>query len=205
MIQMVKGWMVMNNYKTNFQPIFASTFESLTNEDGYLINQKDLSCYELNDKAIAILRTSKNAKENNRIALNEFGFELPAALSITMGNDNLSCLWISPDEFWIIHSQFQRDLLWKRKNNLPDTMSLVDNSAAYGTLIFRGSKTNELLSHWMSYDLSAKLTIGKVASTTFGKAPIIIYQEKKNELTMLVRHSFSHYVAALLVDSAKRL
>ncbi len=197
--------MVMNNFKTNFQPIFASTFESLTNEEGYLINQEDMSCYELNDKAIVILRTSKDAKENNRISLNEFGFELPTALSITMGNDNLSCLWISPDEFWITHSQFQRDLLWKRKNNLPDTMSLVDNSAAYGTLIFKGGKTNELLSRWMSYDLSTKLTTGKVASTTFGKAPIIIYQEKKNELTMLVRHSFSHYVAALLVDSAKRL
>ncbi len=195
----------MNNFKTNFQPIFASTFESLTNEEGYLINQEDLSCYELNDKAIVILRTSKDAKENNRISLNEFGFELPTALSITMGNDNLSCLWISPDEFWITHSQFQRDLLWKRKNNLPDTMSLVDNSAAYGTLIFKGGKTNELLSRWMNYDLSTKLTTGKVASTTFGKAPIIIYQEKKNELTMLVRHSFSHYVAALLVDSAKRL
>jgi len=197
--------MVMNNFKTNFQPIFSSTFESLTNEEGYLINQEDMSCYELNDKAIVILRTSKDAKENNRISLNEFGFELPTALSITMGNDNLSCLWISPDEFWITHSQFQRDLLWKRKNNLPDTMSLVDNSAAYGTLIFKGGKTNELLSRWMSYDLSTKLTTGKVASTTFGKAPIIIYQEKKNELTMLVRHSFSHYVAALLVDSAKRL
>ena len=195
----------MNNFKTNFQPIFASTFESLTNEEGCLINQEDLSCYELNDKAIVILRTSKDAKENNRIALNEFGFELPTALSITIGNDNLSCLWISPDEFWIVHSQFQRDLLWKRKDNLPDTMSLVDNSAAYGTLIFKGGKANELLSRWMSYDLNAKLTIGKVASTTFGKAPIIIYQEKKNELTMLVRHSFSHYVAALLVDSAKRL
>ena len=195
----------MNNLKTSFQLIFASTFESLTDDDGYLINQKDLSCYELNDKAIAILRTSKDEKESNRITLNEFGLELPKPLSITRGNDNLSCLWISPDEFWIVHSQFQRDLLWKRKNSLPDVMSLVDNSAAYGTLIFKGGKTNELLSRWMSYDLDAKLTIGKVVSTTFGKAPVIVYQEEKNELTMLVRHSFSHYVAALLVDSVKRL
>ena len=195
----------MNNFKTNFQPIFASTFESLTNEEGYLINQNDLSCYELNDKAIAILRTSKDEKESNRVTLNEFGLELPKPLSITRGNDNLSCLWISPDEFWIVHSQFQRDLLWKRKNSLPDVMSLVDNSAAYGTLIFKGANTNELLSRWMSYDLNAKLSIGKVVSTTFGKAPVIVYQEEKNELTMLVRHSFSHYVAALLVDSVKRL
>ena len=195
----------MNNLKTSFQPIFASTFESLTDNEGYLINQKDLSCYELNDKAIAILRTSKDEKESNRVTLNEFGLELPKPLSITRGNDNLSCLWISPDEFWIVHSQFQRDLLWKRKNSLPDVMSLVDNSAAYGTLIFKGGKTNELLSRWMSYDLNAKLTIGKVVSTTFGKAPVIVYQEEKNELTMLVRHSFSHYVAALLVDSVKRL
>jgi sarcosine oxidase subunit gamma len=205
MIPMVKRWMAMNNLKTSFQLIFASTFESLTDDDGYLINQKDLSCYELNDKAIAILRTSKDEKESNRITLNEFGLELPKPLSITRGNDNLSCLWISPDEFWIVHSQFQRDLLWKRKNSLPDVMSLVDNSAAYGTLIFKGGKTNELLSRWMSYDLNAKLTIGKVVSTTFGKAPVIVYQEEKNELTMLVRHSFSHYVAALLVDSVKRL
>ncbi len=54
-------------------------------------------------------------KENNRISLNEFGFELPTALSITMGNDNLSCLWISPNEFWITHSQFQRVLIVGRE------------------------------------------------------------------------------------------
>ena len=194
----------MTNTKLNFQPIFASTFESLTNDEGFLLNKKGLACLEICDKAIAILRTSKDKPSDNSIIKKEFGFELPEPLSFSKGNDML-CLWISPDEFWIIHSDFQRDELWQKQENLQNGITLVENSAAYGTLEFSGSKVNLLLSRWMVYDLDEKLASGKAVSTTFGKAQVLIYCEKEGELTMLVRHSFSHYLASLLIDSAKRL
>ena len=82
---------------------------------------------------------------------------------------------------------------------------MVDNSSAYGVLEFIGKKVNELLSRWMSYDLSGSLNSGKVVSTTLGQAPVIIFRTSEDKLRMMVRHSFSHYVAGLLKDVAKRV
>ena len=57
----------------------------------------------------------------------------------------------------------------------------------------------------MSYDLSGSLNSGKVVSTTLGQAPVIVFRTSDGKLMMMVRHSFSHYVAGLLKDSAKRV
>jgi len=197
--------MAMTNLTTNFKPIFASTFESMTDDEGYLINQENLSCLEICDKAIVILRASKDLEQTKKVAKKIWGFDLPEALNINEGDEGIQCFWISPDEYWVVYSQFHREALEDKQSDLPADMSLVDNSAAYGTLHFTGSDVHKLLSRWMGYDLSAKLSVGKVVSTTLGQAPVIVYRETENELMMLVRHSFSHYIAGLLTDSAKRL
>jgi len=57
----------------------------------------------------------------------------------------------------------------------------------------------------MSYDVSGSLNSGKVVSTTLGQAPVIVFRTLEGKLMMMVRHSFSHYVAGLLMDSAKRI
>jgi len=195
----------MTNSTTNFKPIFASTFESMTDDEGYLINQEGLSCLEICDKAIVILRASKDLDETKKVARENWGINLPKALGISQGDDGVQCFWISPDEYWIVHSQFQRDALWKQQSDFPVDVSLVDNTGAYGALHFKGTNVHKLLSRWMSYDLSGKLTQGKVVSTTLGQAPVVVYRETEGELMVLIRHSFSHYVAGLLTDSAKRL
>ena len=195
----------MTNSTTNFKAVFASTFESMTDDEGYLINQEGLSCLEICDKAIVILRASKDLEKTKNTAKENWGIDLPEALSISQGNDSIQCFWISPDEYWLVHSQFQREDLWKKQASMPEDMSLVDSTGAYGALHFKGDKVHTLLSRWMGYDLSGKLTVGKVVSTTLGQAPVIVYRETEGELMILVRHSFSHYVAGLLTDSAKRL
>ena len=195
----------MTNSTTNFKPVFASTFESMTDDEGYLINQEGLSCLEICDKAIVILRASKDLEQTKKTAKENGGVALPEPLCISQGNDSIQCFWISPDEYWLVHSQFQRDVLWQKQATLPEDMSLVDNTGAYGALHFKGDNVHKLLSRWMGYDLSGKLTVGKVVSTTLGQAPVVAYRENENELMMLVRHSFSHYVANLLTDSARRL
>lgn len=205
MMLTVRELTVMINSTTNFKPVFASTFESLTDDEGYLINQEGLSCLEICDKAIVILRASKDLEKTKAAVKEQWGVELPGPLSMIEGNDGVQCFWISPDEFWLVHSQFKREALVQKQSSLPPDMSLVDITGAYGALHFKGVNTHKLLARWMGYDLSGKLTVGKVVSTTLGQAPVVVYREKEDELMMLVRHSFSHYVAGLLTDSAKHL
>ena len=195
----------MTSSKENLMPKFASTFQPLIDQEGYLVNQDDLSCREVVGKALVILRTSKDHGKSKKDAKEIWDVALPEELSMTTNINSVQCLWISPDEFWLLHSQQQRADIWNKIESLPIEMSMVDNSAAYGVLEFIGGKVNKLLSRWMSYDLSGSLNSGKVVSTTLGQAPVIVFRTAEGKLMMMVRHSFSHYVAGLLKDSAKRL
>ena len=195
----------MTNSKENLIPKFASTFQPLIDQEGYLVNQDDLSCREVVGTALAILRTSKDHDKSKKNAKEILNVDLPEALSITTNNIGVQCLWISPDEFWLLHSQQKKAEIWNKIESLPNKMSMVDNSAAYGVLEFIGGKVNKLLSRWMSYDLSGLLDSGKVVSTTLGQAPVIILRTSDGKIMIMVRHSFSHYVAGLLKDSAKRI
>jgi len=195
----------MTSSKENLMPKFASTFQPLIDQEGYLVNQSDLSCREVVGESLAILRTSKDHEKSKKDAKEIWHVALPEKLSMTTNSNGVQCLWISPDEFWLLHSQQQKADIWNKIESLPMEMSMVDNSAAYGVLEFIGGKVNKLLSRWMSYDVSGSLNSGKVVSTTLGQAPVIVFRTSEGKLMMMVRHSFSHYVAGLLKDSAKRV
>ena len=195
----------MTSSKENLMPKFASTFQPLTDQEDYLVNQNDLSCREVVGKSLTILRTSKDHEKSKKDSNELLDVALPEELSISTNSDGVQCFWISPDEFWLLHGEQQKADIWNKIESLPAEMSMVDNSAAYGVLEFIGKKVNELLSRWISYDLSGSLNSGKVVSTTFGQAPVIIFRTAEGTLMMMVRHSFSHYVAGLLKDGAKRV
>ena len=195
----------MTSSKENLMPKFASTFQPLIDQEGYLVNQSDLSCREVVGESLAILRTSKDHEKSKKDVKEIWDVALPEELSMTTNSNGVQCLWISPDEFWLLHSQQQKADIWNKIESLPMEMSMVDNSAAYGVLEFIGGKVNKLLSRWMSYDVSGSLNSGKVVSTTLGQAPVIVFRTLEGKLMMMVRHSFSHYVAGLLKDSAKRI
>ena len=195
----------MTNSKENLIPKFASTFQPLIDQEGYLVNQDDLSCREVVGRTVIILRTSKDHEKSKKDAKEILDVDLPEELSMTTNSVGVQCLWISPDEFWLLHSQQKKAEIWNKIESLPIEMSMVDNSAAYGVLEFIGEKVNKLLSRWMSYDLSGSLNSGKVVSTTLGQAPVIVFRTSEGKLMIMVRHSFSHYVAGLLKDSAKRI
>ena len=196
--------MSKNSSFENVEPEFRSTFNSLVDKDGYIVNQGDMSCQEVIGKSLLILRTSKDSKKNIKAAKDIFDIDLPEPLQMTSGNADLKCFWVSPDEFWVLLNTQQMQQIEGKFDKLPTGVSITDNSAAYGTLDFKGKKTNELLSRWMSYDLEGALIDGKAVSTTFGQAPVFIYRDKKN-IFIMVRHSFSHYVAGLIKDSAQRI
>ena len=195
----------MTSSKENFTPEFRSTFQTSLDQDGFLICQEDLECRELDDKAIIVLRTSKDHNKNTEVVNECFGVDLPEALCISSGNNNIKCLWISPDEFWLVDNRQNKVGILDKIELLSEDISMIDNSAAYGVLEFSGKKKHSLLARWMSYDLGDSLRSKKVVSTTLGQAPVIVFRDVEDKLLMLVRHSFSHYVAGLLKDSAKRI
>ena len=197
--------MEMTSSKENFTPEFRSTFQTSLDQDGFVICQEDLECRELDDKAIIVLRTSKDHNKNIEVVNECFGVDLPETLCISAGNNNIKCLWISPDEFWLVDNRQNKVGILDKIELLSEDISMIDNSAAYGVLEFSGKKKHSLLARWMSYDLGDSLSSKKVVSTTLGQAPVIVFRDAEDKLLMLVRHSFSHYVAGLLKDSAKRI
>ena len=195
----------MTSSKENFIPEFRSTFQTSLDQDGFLLRQEELECSELKDKAIIVLRTSKDHNKNIEVVNECFGVDLPETLCISAGNNNIKCLWISPNEFWLVDNRQNKVGILDKIELLSEDISMIDNSAAYGVLEFSGKKKHSLLARWMSYDLGDSLSSKKVVSTTLGQAPVIVFRDVEDKLLMLVRHSFSHYVAGLLKDSAKRI
>ena len=194
----------MSKSKNEIEPIFRSTFDPVTDGDGFLINQKNLISQEVSGNSLLVLRTSKSSTNNTKAAKDIFNLKLPGALEMTNGDNDSRCFWISPDEFWVLLKPNHKMEIEEKLASLPAGVSISDNSGAYGILEFTGDQTNNLLARWMSYDIESSLLDGKAVSTTFGQAPVFVYRDKKS-LFMMVRHSFSHYVAGLLKDSAKRL
>jgi len=194
----------MSDSKNKIEPIFRSTFDPVTDGDGFLINQKNLISQELSGHSLLVLRVSSSSKNNTKVAKNIFNLMLPGELQITSGDNDSKCFWVSPDEFWVLLKKNHRIKIEDSLSSLPKGISISDNSGAYGILEFTGNQTSNLLARWMSYDIEGSLKDGKAISTTFGQAPVFVYRDKKS-LFMMVRHSFSHYVAGLLKDSAKRL
>ena len=194
----------MSDSKNKIEPIFRSTFDPVTDADGFLINQKNLTSQEVCGNSLLVLRTSTSSKNNSKVSKDLFNIKLPDVLEITTGINDSKCFWISPDEFWVLLKPHHKVEIEGNLSSLPKGISISDNSGAYGILEFTGDQTNNLLARWMSYDIESSLMDGKAVSTTFGQAPVFVYRDKKS-LFMMVRHSFSHYVAGLLKDSAKRL
>ena len=196
--------MAMSDSKNKIEPIFRSIFDPVTDADGFLINQKNLTAQEVCGNSLLVLRTSTSSKNNSKVSKDLFNIKLPDVLEITTGINDSKCFWISPDEFWVLLKPHHKVEIEGNISSLPKGISISDNSGAYGILEFTGDQANNLLARWMSYDIESSLMDGKAVSTTFGQAPVFVYRDKKS-LFMMVRHSFSHYVAGLLKDSAKRL
>ena len=118
----------MTSSKANLIPKFASTFKPLVDQEGYLVNQIDLSCHEVVGKSLTILRTSKDLEKSKKDVKEIWDVDLPEELSISTNSDGVQCLWISPDEFWLLHSQQNKTDIWNKIESLPIEMSMVDLS-----------------------------------------------------------------------------
>ena len=131
----------------------------------------------------------------------------------TVGN-NISALWLSPDE-WMIYSN---DKIAKNNNTYPIEENLVNNihkinlgaitdvTDQFIMIKMKGSQIYDLFSNGCPYNFNDfKNKKGAVTQTIINKIDVIIHNRDVDEVNLFVRRSFSSHLWSWLNDGAKRI
>jgi len=137
------------------------------------------------------------------------GFALPVTANTVTGSGDVSALWLGPDEWLVVGPQgTEADLeaTLRRAFAHFDTSpaSIVDVSANRTTIELAGPRARELLEAGCPIDLHPRaFGPGRCAQTVLAGANVIVWQTTAEpRYRLLVRPSFTAYVAAWLLDAA---
>ena len=129
----------------------------------------------------------------------------------TVGN-NISALWLSPDE-WMIYSN---DKIAKNNNTYTIEENLINNihKISLGAITdvtdqfimikMKGSQIYDLFSNGCPYNFNDfKNKKGSVAQTIVNHIDVILHHKEDNNLNLFVRRSFSEDLWLWINDSAR--
>ena len=129
----------------------------------------------------------------------------------TVGN-NISALWLSPDE-WMIYSN---DKIAKNNNTYPIEENLINNihkinlgaitdvTDQFIMIKMKGSQIYDLFSNGCPYNFNDfKNKKGSVAQTIVNHIDVILHHKEDNNLNLFVRRSFSEDLWLWINDSAR--
>ena len=157
-----------------------------------------------------------NLRGKTRDFLTKIGKSLsiipPTEANTSSGNEVLSFLWLSPDE-WMVYTN-------EKKNQIDDNYILVDDLFNKISKMNNGSVTNitdqwvminlkgdkifELLSTGCPFNFNNfKNSKGAVAQTLINHIDVIIHNKNINDLNLFVRRSFSNHLWSWMNDSAR--
>ena len=159
--------------------------------------------------------TKVNLRGKNRDFITKVGKSLsiipPTEPNTSSCNDDLSILWLSPDE-WMVYSN--------EKSNPNNSYSLEDKLFNEISKVKLGSVTN-VSDHWIMINLKGKKVFellsagcpfnfnnfknskGAVTQTLLNHIDVIIHNKNVNDLNLFVRRSFSTHLWSWLNDSAR--
>lgn len=121
-------------------------------------------------------------------------------------------VWLGPNE-WLVRvsdasaEQLEREL----RASLSGHHSVVDVSGGYTTLSLLGDPVVELLKKSCVYDIEnmpvptgaeSSVQSGKAVQTVFAKAGAIVARQADDAFELIIRRSFSDYIAAWLEDAS---
>ena len=144
---------------------------------------------------------------------NILGSLLPIESNISIDNDKLKIIWLSPSE-WLIQiytiQDFEKILSDLNKTLNSENTSVTDVTENRTILKLSGTNLYKLLSKFMIIDLDKAMCKEKsVAQTIFIKAPVLITRNhKKNEKQSINLHtnrSHAQYIVNLLIDGSKNI
>ena len=139
---------------------------------------------------------------------------LPTEANTSTQSDKLTALWLSPDE-WMI---FSNDTMNKDLNDY-ETEKLLQNNISkinlgavtdvtdqFVMINLKGNKIYELFQSGSPFNFNNfKNKKGATTQTILGKIDIIVHNQDKNTVNLLVRRSFSEHLFSWMNDAASRL
>ena len=139
---------------------------------------------------------------------------LPNEANTSSRSDQLTALWLSPDE-WMIFSNgvvkentnsYETETLLNKNISKLNLGAVVDVTDQFVRINLKGDKIYDLFQTGSPFNFNDfKGKIGSVTQTILAKMDVIIHNQNKNEVNLFVRRSFSEHLFAWMNDSASRL
>lgn len=146
------------------------------------------------------IHSSTNGKAAAEKAL---GFKLPSKPKTTVTNGSVTCLWLSPDE-WFLFDESTNASFEKLEKIDASVASVVDISHRNCALTVTGKNAVTAMNAGCPQDLSLEaFPVGAASRTIYGKAEILLYRTAENEFRIECWRSFADYVWIFLQDAAK--
>ena len=135
---------------------------------------------------------------------------LPTEPNTSTTNNNITALWLSPDE-WLI---FLEDSSVFNKNNVEKSLfekisqkklgAVTNVSDQFMLINIQGKNLYELLSSGSPFNFNDfKNKKGAVTQTLLNHADVIIYNKEINKINLFVRRSYSAHLWSWMNDSAR--
>ena len=173
---------------------------------------QDLQMKEINPIMKLILRGKK--RDFVSAVGKSLNLLLPTEANTSSRSENLTALWLSPDE-WMIYSNETlnsenndyeiENLLNKNisKTNLGAVTNVTDQ---FVLINIKGDKIFDLFETGSPFNFNDfRNKKGSVTQTILAKIDVIIHNQNKNEVNLFVRRSFSQHLFSWMNDSASRL
>ncbi|WP_300344191.1 sarcosine oxidase subunit gamma family protein [Nesterenkonia sp.] len=150
------------------------------------------------------LRAEPGSQAHTRFA--EVLEGLPSAVGETTGTpDGVATLWLAPDEFLVVASGQDHQLLQRLEHALGEAAGqVVDLSANRTTVELSGGSARDALEKGVPADLHPReFPVGRAITTTLGPVPVLLWRTEDSTFRILVRSSFADYAARWLLDAAE--
>ena len=139
---------------------------------------------------------------------------LPTEANTSSRGDNLTAIWLSPDE-WMIYSNdtlnsknndYEVENLLNKSISVTNLGAVTDVTDQFVMINIKGDKIFDLFETGSPFNFNDfRNKKGSVTQTILAKIDVIIHNEGQNEVNLFVRHSFSQHLFSWMNDSASRL
>jgi len=139
---------------------------------------------------------------------------LPTEANTSSRSENLTALWLSPDE-WMIYSNeildsenndYETEILLNKNVSKINLGAVTDVTDQFVLVNLKGDKIFDLFETGSPFNFNDfKHKNGSVTQTILAKIDVIIHNQNKNEVNLFVRRSFSQHLFSWMKDSASRL
>lgn len=137
------------------------------------------------------------------------GVALPTVSGTYQYNSDTVVYWLGPDEWLVTSATDAIDLESSLRLKIRGHIAVVDVSGGQTLVNLRGHGVPVLLKKASGYDFSswsgALPGAGRCVQTTFAKATAIVANRADGSFDLIIRRSFSDYIAQWLLDAGQEV